>query len=208
MDRVIRLGAEGRRLQHPDPDRGRIGRRQGTGRARHPGLRRAPVEAVRHRQLRRHSRQSGRKHPVRPRKGLVHRRHRKARRQVRRGAFAARCSSTRSATCRSRCRSSCCAPCRTARSIRSAARSTVKVDIRLISATHRDLLQQVKDGKFREDLFYRLNVYPIVVPPLRDRRDDIPHLVRHFMARVARGQGRRAAHQRHFGQRAGDARGL
>lgn len=64
-------------------------------------------------------------------------------------------------------------------------RSTVKVDIRLISATHRNLLQQVKDGKFREDLFYRLNVYPIFVPPLRDRREDIPHLVSHFMEKVA-----------------------
>ncbi|TGQ71180.1 sigma-54-dependent Fis family transcriptional regulator [Mesorhizobium sp. M00.F.Ca.ET.186.01.1.1] len=64
-------------------------------------------------------------------------------------------------------------------------RATVRVDIRLISATHRNLLQQVKDGKFREDLFYRLNVYPIFVPPLRDRRDDIPHLVRHFMEKVA-----------------------
>lgn len=64
-------------------------------------------------------------------------------------------------------------------------RSTVKVDIRLISATHRNLLQQVKDGRFREDLFYRLNVYPIFVPPLRDRRDDIPYLVRHFTEKVA-----------------------
>ena len=64
-------------------------------------------------------------------------------------------------------------------------RSTVRVDIRLISATHRNLLQQVKDGKFREDLFYRLNVYPIFVPPLRDRRDDIPYLVTHFMDKVA-----------------------
>lgn len=62
-------------------------------------------------------------------------------------------------------------------------RSTVKVDIRLISATHRDLLQQVKDGKFREDLFYRLNVYPIVVPPLRARRGDLPQLVNRFIAR-------------------------
>jgi DNA-binding NtrC family response regulator len=69
-------------------------------------------------------------------------------------------------------------------------RATVKVDIRLISATHRNLLQQVKDGKFREDLFYRLNVYPIYVPPLRERRDDIPHLVRHFMAKVPPSDGR------------------
>lgn len=70
-------------------------------------------------------------------------------------------------------------------------RSTVKVDIRLISATHRNLLQQVKDGRFREDLFYRLNVYPIFVPPLRDRRDDIPYLVRHFMEKVAPADPRR-----------------
>lgn len=64
------------------------------------------------------------------------------------------------------------------------ARSTVKVDIRLISATHRDLLQQVKDGRFREDLFYRLNVFPILVPPLRHRREDIPFLARYFMDKV------------------------
>ena len=70
-------------------------------------------------------------------------------------------------------------------------RATVQVDIRLISATHRDLLQQVKDGQFREDLFYRLNVFPIFVPPLRERRDDIPHLVAHFLEKMRPADPRR-----------------
>ena len=63
-------------------------------------------------------------------------------------------------------------------------RAPVKVDIRLVSATHRDLLQRVRDGLFREDLFYRLNVFPIFVPPLRDRREDIAGLVRHFIGSI------------------------
>ena len=67
----------------------------------------------------------------------------------------------------------------------------VHVNFRLISATNRDMIQQVKDGKFREDLYYRLNVFPIWVAPLRERLDDVPELALHFLARFAAEEGRR-----------------
>ena len=63
---------------------------------------------------------------------------------------------------------------------RLGANRLIKVDVRVIAATNKDLEQEIARGTFREDLFYRLNVVPIWVPPLRERRDDIPLLVRHF----------------------------
>jgi two-component system nitrogen regulation response regulator NtrX len=67
----------------------------------------------------------------------------------------------------------------------------LKVDVRVLAASNKDLLKEIEKGNFREDLYYRLNVVPIVVPPLRERRDDIPLLIRHFMKVHAEEQGLR-----------------
>jgi DNA-binding NtrC family response regulator len=79
-------------------------------------------------------------------------------------------------------------------------RRPVKVNVRLISATNRNMIEMVKQGQFREDLYYRLNVFPILVPPLRERKEDVPALVNHFITRIAAEEGRKV--------RAIDARAL
>jgi DNA-binding NtrC family response regulator len=70
-------------------------------------------------------------------------------------------------------------------------RKSIKVDVRIVSATNRDLIADVKAGRFREDLFYRLHVFPIMIPPLRSRLEDIPELTRHFLLRIAAEEGKR-----------------
>jgi transcriptional regulator with GAF, ATPase, and Fis domain len=68
---------------------------------------------------------------------------------------------------------------------------TYKVDVRILATTNRNLEEEVRRGRFREDLFYRLNVFPIMIPPLRDRREDIPLLVEAFVAKYGRKQGKK-----------------
>ncbi|MGD9920804.1 MAG: sigma 54-interacting transcriptional regulator, partial [Pseudorhodoplanes sp.] len=70
------------------------------------------------------------------------------------------------------------------------ARKSMLVDVRVISATNRNLIADVKSGRFREDLFYRLHVFPLSVPPLRERIEDLPELVRHFLVRFCAEEGK------------------
>ncbi|WP_345830304.1 sigma-54-dependent Fis family transcriptional regulator (plasmid) [Pantoea sp. BRR-3P] len=77
---------------------------------------------------------------------------------------------------------------------RVGSRKSVKVDVRVIAATHVDLAQAIRERRFREDLFYRLNIAVVPLPPLRQRREDIPLLAQHFLTRYARRLGRPARH--------------
>ena len=151
---------------------GRVGRRQGGVRARRARQRRAPRRALRRRQLRRAARDADRGRAVRlPRPAPSPAPAATARPGASARRTAARCSSTRSATCRCRCRRGCCACCRTGRCTPLGGGKPVAVDFRLVCATHRNLRDEMDAGRFREDLYYRLNGLTLQLPPLRERSD-------------------------------------
>ena len=147
------------------------------------------VQAVRRARLRLDPARADRVDAVRPREGQLHGRRQPARRLLRCRPTAARSSSTRSASSTSPCSPSCCACSSSARSSASAATSTHKVDVRVLAATNRDLREEVNKGTFREDLYFRLSVVHVELPPMRERREDIPGLANHFLREVASRRG-------------------
>ncbi|MEI9999431.1 MAG: sigma 54-interacting transcriptional regulator [Verrucomicrobiota bacterium] len=98
---------------------------------------------------------------------------------------AARSSSTRSASCRPEVQVTLLRVLQEREFERVGGTELIRVNVRVITATHRDLRAEMAAGKFRSDLFYRLNVFPLEVPPLRERREDIPALAQFFVERVA-----------------------
>ena len=98
----------------------------------------------------------------------------------------AHCFLTKSEKYLSSCNPSCCAPCRAHEFERLGGTRTIKVNVRILAATNRDLSEAVAKREFRSDLYYRLHVFPLHLPPLRERREDIPLLVRYFVNKFAR----------------------
>ena len=158
--------------------------RQGGAGPRAARSRAAGAAALRRHQLRRDPGEPARERAVRPRAGRVHRRGQADAGPHRDWPIAARCSSTRSATCRIRCRSSCCASCRTRWWSGSAAVRRSRWTCGWSPPPTSSLQDHVDAGRFRGDLFYRLNPITLRIPPLRERGGDPVLLARYFLGAV------------------------
>ncbi len=207
--RQLAADARGRRPAPPDraddrhgPDHRRERHRQGTGRQGPAQQQPAAVQAVRPAELRGPEREHPRKRALRPRQGGLHRRRPRAQGLVRVRQRRHACSSTRSATSRCRPRSSCCASSKTGEIVRVGTNEPIKVNVRLISATNRDLTEAIAAGEFRQDLYHRLKVVSVKLPPLAGPPGGYPAADR----LLPQGLHRRARQDRH-GDHAGRAQG-
>ena len=171
-------------------DSGRERHRQGTGGARHPQFGRSRRQAVRRRHLRRAGGNAARKRAVRPREGRLHR----APISRSRGKFEMADGGTifldEIGDISPKLQVDLLRVLQDRAFYRVGGTQEVRVDVRVVAATHVNLQQAVAEGKFRDDLFYRLNVIEIRIPPLRERREDIPLLAGHFVERLAHELGR------------------
>ena len=174
-------GADHRRERH----------RQGAGRARAPPAQPQRHRPVRRDQLRGDARGAARERAVRTRQGRVHRRARAAPGALPQGQRRHAVPRRDRRDAARRCSPSSCARCRSARCARSAAISEIPFDARIIAATNRDLETEVEERRFREDLFYRINVVRIDVPPLRARGSDVLLLAQHFVEQFSRQTGKK-----------------
>ena len=144
----------------------------------------APSQAVRRRRVRGPAGEPPAERTVRARAGRVHRRRPREAGAVRGGARRHRSSSTRSARSAPPRRSSCCACSTRPRFRRVGATTEIRVDVRVLAATNRDLAAMVRQGLFREDLYYRLSTISLTLPPLREREGDVEVLAAQFVARL------------------------
>ncbi len=179
----------GDRLHRPDSRRNR--NRQGTYRPGHPQPQRAERPHVRETELLSHSGGASGKRVVRARTRRIHRSNRSERWVVLNWPMAGRCSWMKSETFHLELQPKLLRVLQEQEFERLGSTRTIHTNVRLVAATNRDLDGMVASREFRSDLFYRLNVFPIIAPPLRERIEDVPLLVRYFAQKLSRRMNKR-----------------